>query len=278
MNEIEETAAKKPSKTDSLITLFLGGDVMTGRGIDQVLPYAGDPTIHEPYLKSAREYAELSEEANGPIPQPVDFSYIWGDALDELELLSPDVRIINLETSITESDDYWKDKAIHYRMNPKNIPCITAARVDFCSLANNHILDWGYSGLTETLETLEKVNIKNAGAGRNLKEAATPAVMEVHGRGKVIVFSFGSGSSGIPLDWEASENKPGVNLLPDLSMQTVHYYKSQCYEKGMVGLDILVFFANWQSQFCRLLYRNTERGDLREIIKNYIWVFCKSNG
>jgi poly-gamma-glutamate capsule biosynthesis protein CapA/YwtB (metallophosphatase superfamily) len=203
------------------ITLFLVGDVMTGRGIDQILPYPGDPTIHEPYLKSAKKYVEIAEEANGPIAAPVSFPYIWGDALAELERAAPDVRIINLETSITGSDDFWEDKDIHYRMNPKNIACLTAAKIDFCSLANNHILDWGYSGLQETLETLRKAKMKFAGAGRNLEEAGAPAVMEVYGKGRVIIFSFGAGSSGIPLEWGALKNKPGVNLVPDLSFKTI---------------------------------------------------------
>jgi len=165
VNEFEEASSKKPAKEESFITLFLAGDVMTGRGIDQILPYPNDPTIHESYLKNARRYVELGEEANGPIAGPVDFPYIWGDTLAKMERAAPDVRIINLETSTTGSDDFWEDKEIHYRMNPKNIACLTAAKIDFCSLANNHILDWGYSGLTETLETLRKAKVKFAGAG-----------------------------------------------------------------------------------------------------------------
>jgi poly-gamma-glutamate synthesis protein (capsule biosynthesis protein) len=89
-----------------MITLFLCGDVMTGRGIDQVLPHPNDPVLHEPYMTSAKGYVELAEEANGPIPKPVDYAYIWGDALRELEQRAPDVRINNLETSITRSEDY----------------------------------------------------------------------------------------------------------------------------------------------------------------------------
>jgi len=177
-----------------------------------VLPHPSDPLIHEPYMRSARGYIEIAEQVNGPIQQPVSFSYIWGDALEELERVVPDLRMINLETSVTESDDYWKGKYIHYRMHPNNIPCITAAGIDYCSLANNHILDWGYSGLTEKLETLRKVNVKIAGAGQNLKEAEIPAVMEVEGKGRVIVFSFGSLTSGIPVSWAASADRPGVNI------------------------------------------------------------------
>ncbi len=229
---------------DRLITLFLCGDVMTGRGIDQVLPYPGDPRIYEPYLKSARGYVKLAEEAHGSIPYPVDFSYIWGDALEELQRAALDVRMINLETSITESGDYWKDKEIHYRMNPKNIPCLSAAGIDFCSLANNHILDWGYSGLAETLETLKKGAVKYAGAGRNRLEAEAPAMMEVKGKGRVIVFSFGSGTSGIPLNWGAAGNRPRVNLLPDLSSWTVRSIAEKVRRvKGKV--DIVVASIHW---------------------------------
>ena len=40
------------------------GDVMTGRGIDQILPHPGDPVIFEPYIKNARDYVALAEKAN----------------------------------------------------------------------------------------------------------------------------------------------------------------------------------------------------------------------
>lgn len=241
---MEEKIPENPPRKGSLINLFLAGDVMTGRGIDQVFPYPVDPMIHEPYMKSAKGYVGLAERTKGPIPQPADFSYIWGDALGEWERLSPDVRIVNLETSITVSDDYWESKDIHYRMNPKNILCLTAARIDFCSLANNHILDWGYAGLTETLDTLKKVNVKNAGAGENLTEAAAPAVIEVQGKGRVILFSFGAGSSGIPPEWCAAEDKPGVNLLPDLSKPTLHAVAEKI--RAVKGKDdIVVASIHW---------------------------------
>ena len=140
------------------IKIFMCGDVMTGRGIDQVLAHPSDPLIHESYLKSARGYVKLAEAANGPIRQPVSFGYIWGDALAELNRAAPDVRLINLETSITASNHYWKGKGIHYRMNPQNIAGLTAADIDVCALANNHVLDWGYAGLRDTLESLQRAS------------------------------------------------------------------------------------------------------------------------
>ena len=98
---------KQPAAPSGPIVLFLCGDVMTGRGIDQILPHPGHPRIYEPYMEDARGYVEIAEKANGPIRKPVDFSYIWGEALEELERVEPDLRLINLETSITTSDEYW---------------------------------------------------------------------------------------------------------------------------------------------------------------------------
>jgi poly-gamma-glutamate synthesis protein (capsule biosynthesis protein) len=190
---------------------------MTGRGVDQILPHPGGHQIFEPYVQDAREYVALAESRNGPISEPVAGSYIWGDALAELARVAPDVRIINLETSITVSDGYWKGKGINYRMHPENIECLTAARVDVCALANNHVLDYGYAGLAETLETLRRAGLKGVGAGPNAAAARAPAVVAGSNGPAVVVFSFASETSGVPRDWAALKDRPGVDLLPDLS-------------------------------------------------------------
>lgn len=236
------------SKISKQITIFMSGDVMTGRGIDQVLLHPSDPLIHESYMKSAKGYVKIAEELYGPIQQPVSFSYIWGDILADLSQVAPDVRIINLETSITKSNDFWKGKAIHYRMHPENISCLTAAKIDVCSLANNHVLDWGYSGLLETLESLKKEKIAIAGAGRNLGEAEAPAVINIDGKGRVIVFSFGLTTSGIPLSWGAAENKAGVNLLKDLTENTLRHIHKKVQQVKRMG-DIVVASIHWGSNW-----------------------------
>ncbi len=125
------------SNKDHLITIFLGGDVMTGRGIDQILPHPSEPKIYEFFVKDAREYVRIAEEVNGLISTPVGWNYIWGDALWEWERFKPDVKLINLETSITVSNDYERGKGINYRMNPENIGCLGSGKIDCCTLANN---------------------------------------------------------------------------------------------------------------------------------------------
>lgn len=175
---------------------------MLGRGVDQILPYSNDPEIHEPFVKSASTYVELAEEVSGAIPRGVSFDYVWGDALEVLDRAAPDARIINLETAVTTSDD-WLPKGINYRMHPANVPCLTAARIDCCSLANNHVLDYGRAGLEETLATLARAGIAVAGAGRTLEAARAPAVLATPKGGRVLVFGVASMSSGVPPDWTA---------------------------------------------------------------------------
>lgn len=197
------------------LTLFLSGDVMTGRGIDQILPHSVDPRLYEPWVLDARTYVRLAEERNGPIPRDVPYDYVWGDALDELARIRPDLRIINLETAVTTSDDHWPHKAIHYRMHPANVPVLTAAGIDACVLGNNHVMDWGRDGLEETLEALRVAGLHAPGAGVDDQAAVAPAELET-GSGRLLVFSYGSPTAGVPPKWRASGDEPGVSLLPEL--------------------------------------------------------------
>jgi poly-gamma-glutamate synthesis protein (capsule biosynthesis protein) len=225
------------------IGLFLCGDVMTGRGIDQILATPSDPTLHEGYLESAEEYVALAEIRSGPIPRRVAPAYIWGDALAELERSRPDLRIVNLETSATVSGE-WVPKGINYRMHPANIACLTAAAVDCCTLANNHVLDWGEPGLIETLETLERAGIRTAGAGRDRAAAEAPAVLTVGGGRRVLVFSMGMASSGVPRNWAAGPARPGVDYLPDLSQRSVEGIARRVETVRQAG-DVVVLSIHW---------------------------------
>jgi len=192
------------------VTIFLAGDVMTGRGVDQILACPSQPELREPQLDSAATYVELAEQAHGPVPRNVAPSYVWGDGLSVLEATKPAFSIVNLETSITVSSEFCPGKAVHYRMHPDNIACLQAAPIDVCALANNHLLDFGRRGLLDTIEALRRVGIKSVGAGHDLEEASRPVRLELgHGWG-LLVFAFGSVSSGIPRDWAAGTDGNGI--------------------------------------------------------------------
>ncbi|MGP4017011.1 CapA family protein [Saccharopolyspora sp. 5N708] len=226
-----------------LIRLFLCGDVMPGRGVDQILPHPGDPRLHEHFLRDARSYVAAAEARNGPIGSPVGFDWPWGDALRALEAAAPDVRVINLESSITRSDDFAPRKGVHYRMNPDNVGCVSAGRPDVCNLANNHVLDFGRRGLADTLHALSLAGLRWVGAGHDATEARRPAVLGTS-HGRIVVFGFGAASSGIPAGWAATSRRSGVNFLPDLSDRRAAEITGEIRERTRPG-DIVIVSLHW---------------------------------
>jgi poly-gamma-glutamate capsule biosynthesis protein CapA/YwtB (metallophosphatase superfamily) len=239
------------------VCIFLCGDVMLGRGIDQVLPNPCNPVLHEGYADSAMNYVHLAEEANGPISRPITFPYLWGAALEAFDRVKPDVRIINLETSITRHEGYVP-KGINYRVSPENAASLGAAGIDCCVLANNHVLDWERQGLLDTLDTLDRLQLKHCGAGHNLAEASEPAILPL--------------TSGTPRSWAAQANKPGVNLVPDLSEGSAARIAEQIATLRREG-DIVIVSIHWgpnwgydiaeeQRRFAHVL---VDRGDVSVI-------------
>jgi len=218
---------------------------MTGRGVDQILPYPSNPILKESFVKDARDYIKLAEEVNGKINYPVTFDYIWGDALRELEKEEVDIRIINLETTITTSENFVP-KGINYRMNPKNVDVLKVFKVDIACLANNHILDFDEEGLLETIKVLNENGILTVGAGRNIDFAQKPVIIKKRGI-EVIIFNYGDISSGIPMHWKADENKPGINLI-DINSNKINEIIQQIKEniqKYKKENDFVIFSIHW---------------------------------
>src|SRR4249919_398417 len=231
------------SEVESPVMLFLCGDVMLGRGIDHILAHSSDPALHEDAVRDARKYVALAEAVSGRIPRKVDDSYVWGDAPAQWQRRRPDVRIVNLETSITRHDLPWP-KGINYRVDPRNVGVLTAARIDACSLANNHVLDWEREGLAETLATLRAAGIGVAGAGATRAAAQAPLVLPLSGRGRVLVFAAATGDAGVPESWDAGASLSGVNRLPDLSAATLAHIGADIARHKRDG-DIVVFSVHW---------------------------------
>lgn len=232
--------------TGTALTLFLCGDVMTGRGIDQILPSPGSPHLWERHVHDARAYVALAERVGGPIPYPVDVGWPWGDALRTLDDVAPDVRLLNLETSVTGSDDVDTRKAVHYRMSPGNVGCLAAVRPDVCALANNHVLDFGTEGLAETLDVLAGAGLATAGAGRDAAAARRPVVHPVGGR-RVVVFSFAMESSGVPPDWAAAGDRAGIDFA-DVSDATAADIADRIARVKRDG-DVVVASVHWGSNW-----------------------------
>ncbi|MFI8962977.1 CapA family protein [Streptomyces sp. NPDC053493] len=195
-----------------LTGLFLCGDVMLGRGVDQILPHPLDPALPEPYVRDARDYVALAEARSGAVPRRAPPGYPWGEALELVDAARPDARVVNLETAVTRHAVPVPGKSVHYRMDPANLPALTAVRPDVVVLANNHVLDYGRRGLDDTLDALAAAGLRTAGAGRDAGEARRPAAVPLPGGRRLLVFALGLASSGVPRDWAATARRGGVHF------------------------------------------------------------------
>jgi poly-gamma-glutamate synthesis protein (capsule biosynthesis protein) len=94
--------------------------------------------------------------------------YPWGDTLPMLQ--TADWRICNLECVISDRGEPWSGypKPFHFRSAAKNINVLQAARMNAVSLANNHVLDYGYDAMFDMLEILDRAGIIYSGAGASL--------------------------------------------------------------------------------------------------------------
>ena len=239
--------AKYPESSAS-VTVMLTGDVMTGRGVDQILGHPSTPLLHESYIRDARDYVRMAETVNGHVPAPVPSDYIWGDLLPEIARFEPDVRIVNLETAITTSNAAWPGKTLHYRMHPGNVDCLTSARIDCCVMANNHALDWGREGLDETLEVLQRAGLQTAGAGADGDAAWSPATLPLGGHARMLVFACGTTSAGVPAGWSAAPRQPGVALFHQLSDASARLFAEDVARRRGPG-DLVLVSIHWGSNW-----------------------------
>lgn len=155
-------------------TLAFIGDVMLGRLVDQEIE----------------------------IRPPDSF---WGTALPVLR--SADAVIANLECAISARGSPWNTptKVFCFRARPAAVEVLRAGNIRVVSLANNHCLDYGDDALLDTLRCLDDAGIAHAGAGRCLKDAMAPAVLDVAGLRIAVI-----GVTDNEPPFAASEVRPGT--------------------------------------------------------------------
>jgi poly-gamma-glutamate synthesis protein (capsule biosynthesis protein) len=105
-------------------------------------------------------------------------------------------------------------------------------------------MDWGPAGLLETLASLQRAGVRTAGAGPDADAAAAPAIVTLPAEGRVLVFGFASADSGVPIAWAAAQDRPGINLLEDLSPRSVGDIARQVAGFKRAG-DIVVASIHW---------------------------------
>lgn len=161
------------------------------------------------------------------------YDYPYRDLLSELQ--KPDITAANLETPVTQRGDEQK-KEYTYRSRPEALKPFKEAGFDVVTLANNHIMDYGAEGMLDTFKYLDQEGILRTGAGKDLKEAYKPVIMEKNGI-KIAYLGF---SHKIPNEsWKAGINKPGTTQLYDIrqALEAIANAKKEA--------DLVVVMPHW---------------------------------
>lgn len=121
------------------------------------------------------------------------------------DLLAADIVFGNLECPVTERGEK-APKTWNFRAPAKRLEALTRAGFQVLNLANNHIMDYGATGLRDTLAAVDKAGFLRLGAGRDLAEAERLLVVE---RGGLRIGFLGF-TSTFPQEAWARKKRPGV--------------------------------------------------------------------
>ena len=114
----------------------------------------------------------------------ISLMYDFSDVMN-----AADLRIINLECPLTSSEKRITKTGPHLKAPPEMALFLKGLRIDLVTLANNHILDYGEAGLSDTIENCRKAGIRTVGAGSSIDEAKEPCRIQV-GEHSISVINF----------------------------------------------------------------------------------------
>jgi hypothetical protein len=97
-----------------------------------------------------------------------------------------ELAVVNHESPITEAWD-WHPSGTRFSGKPELTEIFTRAGIDWVSLANNHIKDYGTEAIADTRRILKRYGIRFGGAGKNLRQAREVDILEVGGTRVAIV-------------------------------------------------------------------------------------------
>ncbi len=123
----------------------------------------------------------------------------------------------------------------------------TRGGIDWMSLANNHIRDYGATGVMNTLKTLDKYGIAHTGAGRNKRQAAKPSYLKVKGQTVGIVACV----AVAPASWAGANSAGGLPCKSKEAFDAIREARAKA--------DILIVFPHWGVEYTRARLASQER-------------------
>ena len=166
-----------------------------------------------------------------------------------------DLRFGGLEASMSHLGEPAIGKIV-MRHGPEMIQGYLAGGFDVLAFASNHCMDYGVEPFVETMELLERNGIAYSGAGRNIQEARTPAVMERKG----VRYGFLSYVLELPMGWGAGPGKPGVTPIRQDALYGPPYVNEEDMEamaadieRARPRVDFLLASFHWGASQSRTL-------------------------
>ena len=152
-----------------------------------------------------------------------------------------DVAVVNLETAITDRG-VEQPKIYHFRTTPQALVTLQQAGVDAVSMANNHAVDYGPDGLTDTLTAQAAGPIPIVGIGPNADKAFAPAVFDVRGT-KVAVLASSQINDFTVHSFPATDGKAGIagNLDNTRLLAAVRAARAT--------YDVVVVYLHWGTDY-----------------------------
>ena len=180
-----------------------------------------------------------------------DFSYVFDDIVKYT--MSPDITIGSLETSFAGSEVGYSN---YPRFNsPDNLAySLRRIGVDVLSTAGNHCLDMGFSGLSRTIDVLDKYHISHLGTYKTKEEQENILYKYVKGT-KIAFVNYTYGTNGIPIP----EGKDFCVNLIDRDL-----IKSQLDKAKSEGANLIVACMHWGTEYRTTA--NDEQKDLTDFL------------
>ncbi len=121
-------------------------------------------------------------------------------------LRSADFTAVNLETAVTRRGTP-QPKTYHFRTSPVAFTALRDGGVDLVTMANNHVLDYGQTGLADTLAAAKAARFPYVGIGASAAAAWAPYVTTINGV-KIAIIGV-SQVAELASSWVATRSRPG---------------------------------------------------------------------
>lgn len=165
-----------------------------------------------------------------------DFSYVYDDIKDYTS--SADITIGSLETTFAGEDRGYSNYPVFN--SPDSLATgLKDIGVDVISLAGNHALDYGYSGICRTIDVLDNAGISHLGTYKSAEDQNKILIKDVKGV-KIAFINYTYGTNGIPVP---SDKPYCLNLIDkDLISKQIKQAKEQ-------NVDMIVACMHWGTEY-----------------------------